>query len=284
MLLLLFEYMVKTRRNTLENGRGSVGPIRRMRHKSVADSLFNRSVSSRSYLDSPQPVGNSSALGGFLPTANENFEPVGTSSSVIQSGDRKPVSSEVGVPTVHPHSSQMARTILEHLERNPPMPKDKSAEINRATLWRKHQSSDVANLVSGGHNSNPHNGGPESSKNRDQADNKNYAKQNEDRVNSFFAVPKENTKNTEHAIAGPSPATLLKGGSSNFTVPGVSTAGRSQDLMNSQIKSGHEVSYHFETVNFVYSCFLFVIKSYGSIKALRKLNAVSPLSFNLEAF
>ncbi|CAN6840380.1 hypothetical protein Bca4012_048235 [Brassica carinata] len=48
---------------------------------------------------------------------------------------------EVGTPTVPRHSSQIARTILDHLERTQPTPKDKSAELKLATSWRYPQSS-----------------------------------------------------------------------------------------------------------------------------------------------
>lgn len=49
--------------------------------------------------------------------------------------------SEVGTPTVPPHSSQIARTILDHLERTQPTPNNKSAELKLATSWRYPQSS-----------------------------------------------------------------------------------------------------------------------------------------------
>ncbi|EEF35215.1 hypothetical protein RCOM_1075930 [Ricinus communis] len=59
----------------------------------------------------------------------------------------KPQCSEVSVPTVPAHSSQVAKKILEHLERNPPTPKDKSAELRLATSWKKPESSDVATFM-----------------------------------------------------------------------------------------------------------------------------------------
>ncbi|CAH8285700.1 unnamed protein product [Eruca vesicaria subsp. sativa] len=51
---------------------------------------------------------------------------------------------EVGTPTVPRHSSQIARTILDHLERTQPTPKDKSAELKLATSWRYPESSKTA--------------------------------------------------------------------------------------------------------------------------------------------
>ncbi|CAA0403824.1 unnamed protein product [Arabidopsis thaliana] len=51
--------------------------------------------------------------------------------------------SEVGTPTVPTHSSQIARTILDHLERTQSQstPKNKTAELKLATSWRHPQSS-----------------------------------------------------------------------------------------------------------------------------------------------
>uniref|UniRef100_A0A1J3G961 Nuclear pore complex protein NUP1 n=1 Tax=Noccaea caerulescens TaxID=107243 RepID=A0A1J3G961_NOCCA len=49
--------------------------------------------------------------------------------------------SEVGTPTVPSHSSQIARTILDHLERTQPTPNNKSTELKLATSWRYPQSS-----------------------------------------------------------------------------------------------------------------------------------------------
>lgn len=49
--------------------------------------------------------------------------------------------SEVGTSTVPTHSSQIARTILDHLERAQSTPKNKSAELKLATSWRLPQSS-----------------------------------------------------------------------------------------------------------------------------------------------
>ncbi|KAF2600994.1 hypothetical protein F2Q68_00007583 [Brassica cretica] len=53
----------------------------------------------------------------------------------------KHIGLEVGTPTVPRHSSQIARTILDHLERTQPTPRDKSAELKLATSWRYPQSS-----------------------------------------------------------------------------------------------------------------------------------------------
>lgn len=49
--------------------------------------------------------------------------------------------SGVGTPTVPIHSSQTATTILDHLERTQPTPKNISAELKLATSWRYPQSS-----------------------------------------------------------------------------------------------------------------------------------------------
>jgi len=58
------------------------------------------------------------------------------------SSTRKPVAFERSVPTVHMHTSLMAKKILEHIDRNIPTPKEKSAELKLATKWKNAESSD----------------------------------------------------------------------------------------------------------------------------------------------
>lgn len=64
---------------------------------------------------------------------------VGESSNLSRSqttpyGNHK--GSEIGTTTVHPHSSQSARRILDILQRTQSTPKNKSAELKLATSWR----------------------------------------------------------------------------------------------------------------------------------------------------
>ncbi|CAA7059057.1 unnamed protein product [Microthlaspi erraticum] len=93
--------------------------------------------------------------------------------------------SEVGTPTVPPHSSQIARTILDHLERTQPTPNNKSAELKLATSWRYPQSSKNAEQSSSNVN-NVKNGGS--------------AKLNEDTQNTF-------SHNLPSSVAKPSAVT-----------------------------------------------------------------------------
>ncbi|XP_015579678.2 nuclear pore complex protein NUP1 isoform X2 [Ricinus communis] len=147
------------RGKTLNDGHGSVGPIRRIRHKGVAETPSRGSAYFHSPLNGGQ-VENFSVSEGLFSAPWTNLENrVTNSSAKVQSiGSKaqssevsvlisKPQCSEVSVPTVPAHSSQVAKKILEHLERNPPTPKDKSAELRLATSWKKPESSDVATFM-----------------------------------------------------------------------------------------------------------------------------------------
>ncbi|KAJ0030231.1 hypothetical protein Pint_13003 [Pistacia integerrima] len=230
----------QSRRDTSDDVRGSVGPIRRMRHK-VAESPSRRSVSFHSSLIGQSPLGNSNVSESFFPAVKTNLETGGSgSSSLFQSLDNKSSNSEVGVPPVHPHSSQMARTILEHLERNPPTPKDKSAELKLATSWNQTQSSNVNSAVPSGNNSLLHLGALDSYKSTSQIDKKNSA-QNEARANNFFKIPQEKTIKSMGAVKKTTSAADIKV-NSIFTIQ-AGNAGPSQDHRNTgdfQIKSRHE--------------------------------------------
>lgn len=52
-------------------------------------------------------------------------------------------SSESNLLIVRPQSSQVARTILEHITRNSPTPKEKTEELKRAIEWKKTPSSNL---------------------------------------------------------------------------------------------------------------------------------------------
>ncbi|XP_012078811.1 nuclear pore complex protein NUP1 isoform X2 [Jatropha curcas] len=132
---------VNARGNTLYDGHGSAGPIRRIRHKVNAQTPRGFAYSHTS-LNNPQ-VENFIISDGLFSTSKRNLENGGTNSSAkFQSVGGKQQSSEVITPAVPAHSSLVARKILEHLERNPPTPKDKSAELRLATSWKKPQPSD----------------------------------------------------------------------------------------------------------------------------------------------
>ncbi|KAK3210935.1 hypothetical protein Dsin_015641 [Dipteronia sinensis] len=233
----------QSRRKTLDDERGSAGPIRRIRHIAVAESPSRWSVNFRSSSNSPLPAGGSNVFEGFLPAVKKNLEPGGTSSSsIFQSLENKPASAEVSVPTVHPHSSQMARTILEHLERNPPTPKQKSAELKLATSWKKPQSSAVPTDMPKDQSSSLHLGGFDSCRNTDQGEKKNSAQWNEGRANTFFKAPRqENIKETKDSVNGTTSASNVTDGSMVMVLG--DNVGPSEDFRNtlfSQIKSRHE--------------------------------------------
>ncbi|KAM1812506.1 hypothetical protein ACFX11_026442 [Malus domestica] len=187
----------KPRGDTLDGGYGSAGPIRRLRHKSAAQTPARGSPYVHSSSFGPSRVENSSATKGFLP-ATKNFELGGLSgNSQTQSSHRK--SSRFGVPTVHPESSQIARTILEHIDRNPPTPKEKSEELKLAFAWKKTPSSGVSSVNQNGHDSLPLVGGFNSRKLMNQDNQKTSAHENADKGNSLFKIPP--VQNTTKATA-----------------------------------------------------------------------------------
>ncbi|TKY73162.1 Nuclear pore complex protein NUP1 [Spatholobus suberectus] len=122
----------KSKVGASESGYGSVGPIRRTRHKVGAQSSSRRPAYSS--LNGPSQRENSGVFEGFTPVA-KSIEPVGTSCT------HKPQGSEVGVPTVHKHTSLMAKKILDHIDRNIPTPKEKSVELKLAAKWKNPESS-----------------------------------------------------------------------------------------------------------------------------------------------
>ncbi|GAV82501.1 hypothetical protein CFOL_v3_25952 [Cephalotus follicularis] len=174
---------------TLEDGHGSVGPTRRLRHKVNAETPPRGSVYSNFSFKVPH-LENLNVSEHFFPAAKKNLELGGTSSlSTYQPVEDMSQGSEVRFSTFRPHSSQMARTILDHLERNPPTPKDKSAELKLAISWQKPQSSDGSTFKPHEHNSLPLLGGVDSAKKLDQVDKKNFSQLNGDRGNFFFNLP-----------------------------------------------------------------------------------------------
>lgn len=73
----------------------------------------------------------------------EGLNPIVTTSTDLGRtiGTRKPLGFEQGVPTVHMHTSLMAKKILDHIDRNIPTPKEKSAELKFAAKWKNPESS-----------------------------------------------------------------------------------------------------------------------------------------------
>nr|XP_023893689.1 nuclear pore complex protein NUP1 isoform X1 [Quercus suber]POF21385.1 nuclear pore complex protein nup1 [Quercus suber] len=182
------------RSDALDNDYGSVGPIRRTRHKPLAKYSSGGSAYLRASLDGPSQVKNSDASEGILSAVKKNMEIGGTSStSKPQSLYSKPHSSEKAVAAVHPHTTEMARKILEHIDRNPPTPKDKTSELKLVATWKKPESSVVLNAMSNERNTLPNLGYFGSYKNKDQIDQNNYAQRSEDKRNSHFKVPPQDS-------------------------------------------------------------------------------------------
>ncbi|KAH1057323.1 hypothetical protein J1N35_035388 [Gossypium stocksii] len=223
------------RSNMVDKGYGSVGPIRRIRHKGTAEIPSRGSIYSHSSLNDPFPVVNSNVSKGQFSSIKKNLERGGASSSSdIQSVDGNR-SSEMGIPPVHPHSSQMARTILDHLERTLLTPKKKSEELKIATSWKKSQSSDVNAAVSAEHN-DLQNLGLDSSKSRDKLNNRSSAPRND---NSISVASRESTieaKNVKKTSASDlkvdSTVTMFGNNAGSLL-----DCGKSQD---SQMKTAHK--------------------------------------------
>lgn len=195
---------VNSRGNSVDDVHGSVGPIRRtrIRHKAVAETPSRGSASYHSTLNSPQ-VENFNAFEGLFSGVKKSTEKGGTSSpSKFLVADSEPQSSKVSVPSVPPHSRQMAQKILEHLERNLPTPKEKSAELRLATSWKKSLSSNNNNSLANG---------PDSLRKPDQADKTNSAQATEDRGNLLFKfAPREVTVQADSAAKDNTSASDMK--------------------------------------------------------------------------
>lgn len=136
----------------------------------------------------PSMVENTNPSRAFLPAVRKKFELVGAStSSQFQSVERKQHTFE-GVPAVHPHTAQIARTILEHIDRKTPTPKDKSEELKLVTSWKKTLSSDSPSIIPNGN----------SDKIMDPDNPKTSAKESADKCNSLL---QSTLKATDTAIS-----------------------------------------------------------------------------------
>ncbi|XP_022144995.1 nuclear pore complex protein NUP1 isoform X2 [Momordica charantia] len=138
--------------DSLDEATGSIGPIRRLRHKASAATNSRRSAY---FYASSQPetkVENCNILKGILPDSKKNLE-LGGASTVPLSYSVGNNNSESSLLIVRPPSSQVARTILEHISRNPPTPKEKTEELKRAIAWKKSPSPDVHTITPNGTNS-----------------------------------------------------------------------------------------------------------------------------------
>ncbi|EOA22857.1 hypothetical protein CARUB_v10003596mg [Capsella rubella] len=126
---------VQTRYGQLSKGKdgGLFGPSRRSRQSATPSMVSPYSRPSRdSSRFENSPIIKRSEIG-------EKEASYLSRSQTTSYGNHK--ESEVGTPNVPTRSSQIARTILDHLERTQSTPKNKSAELKLATSWRYPQSS-----------------------------------------------------------------------------------------------------------------------------------------------
>ncbi|XP_074273983.1 nuclear pore complex protein NUP1 [Silene latifolia] len=121
---------------------GSGGPIRRTRNKSTSAAPAKESPLVRSIHRSP-----------FAREFNadhmikKNVEP--GNFTKFESTSSKLHSLEVGIPSVHPYSSKLARQILEHIDR-PVTLKEKSKELKLATSFKTPPVTSLASRVEDG--------------------------------------------------------------------------------------------------------------------------------------
>ncbi|KAI3962913.1 hypothetical protein MKW92_050650 [Papaver armeniacum] len=132
-----------------DKGFGSLGPIRRTRRNSVETTPYRGTSLNR--------FESSDASMDILRINNQNHE-IGPSTNAdidFQIANNKPPSS-VGISPVHPQSSDVARRILEHLDRAIPTPQKKVNELKMASSWRKPQSSSDTGVLNGLTYEQPH--------------------------------------------------------------------------------------------------------------------------------
>ncbi|THG23557.1 hypothetical protein TEA_003926 [Camellia sinensis var. sinensis] len=174
---------------------GSVGPIRRLRHKFTSEAPPRGSVSFRLSQNGPPHAENSSASKGFLPSIKRNLEAGTSTTTEFQSVDNMKNNSEVGIPTLQT-TNPAVRAILEHLDRNTPTPREKSAELQLATACKKSPSSEVANAMPKERTSLPHFEGFNFHKNTSLV-NKESSAQERNRGNSNYQVKPQERSTSE---------------------------------------------------------------------------------------
>ncbi|MCL7047236.1 hypothetical protein MKW94_005610 [Papaver nudicaule] len=149
-----FGYSQVTRkRSSPDRGFGSVGPIRRTHRNSVETTPYRGTNLSR--------FESSDASMDILRINNQNHvirpsTSTETSTDIdFQTVNKKPPGG-VGISPVHPQSSDVARRILEHLDRTIPTPQKKGNELKMASSWRKPQSSSDTGVLNGLTKEQPH--------------------------------------------------------------------------------------------------------------------------------
>ncbi|XXG55925.1 hypothetical protein AAC387_Pa03g3475 [Persea americana] len=134
--------------NVSDGGSTSVGSINRKRQKSME---IHTSKGVTSHSASPGLLPSSSgAFEGFISTIPENLNTKASKSSTTMlhpTENKAPGYSS----TVHPHSSEMARRILEHLDRAVPSPKEKVHELKIAVSGQKPLPEVSTGMLNGQH-------------------------------------------------------------------------------------------------------------------------------------
>ncbi|CAA3009564.1 Hypothetical predicted protein [Olea europaea subsp. europaea] len=118
---------------------GSVGPIHRIRNKFASEVRPRGSIFHKSSIDAHPEMVKSTFSEGLLPSTETKLERGETSSASKYMIEEPAVGgSESGFKNLNQSSSsEAARKILEHLDRNKPTHKEKAAELKLATTWRK---------------------------------------------------------------------------------------------------------------------------------------------------
>ncbi|KAG5564429.1 hypothetical protein RHGRI_000572 [Rhododendron griersonianum] len=200
-LIVVLPVLVICKDDAINDVNASVGPIRRARRKFVSEARPRGSGSLRFPQNSPLQVGNSSLSNLFLPAHTSGNLEVGSTSThtEFQSVDNTRNTSEVGIPALQ-SSNPAVRAILEHLDRNKPTPKEKSAELQLATEWKKFSSSKITDAMVKEGTPLPRLEGYDFLKNKSFVEKGSSAQEN-DRENSNFEV-KPAEKSTSQAADG----------------------------------------------------------------------------------
>uniref|UniRef100_A0A0D3EDV4 CCHC-type domain-containing protein n=3 Tax=Brassica TaxID=3705 RepID=A0A0D3EDV4_BRAOL len=218
---------VQTRYGQLKLNKGSdgglFGPSRRSR-QSATMSPYSRP-----------------SRGRFENSANKKISEAGESSNLSVSQTTtfgKHIGLEAGTPTVPRHSSQIAKTILDHLERTLPTPKNKSDELKLATSWRFPESSKTVE---------------QSSSNINKVNKDGPAKLNEDIPKFFSHNPPSSVPKLSEVPTGDIQNTMAKTASaSNGILSGSSSGTTLQYELGKPKDATKAVSYSFggEPANF----------------------------------
>ncbi|KAJ0266436.1 Nucleoporin-like protein [Hirschfeldia incana] len=209
---------VQTRYGQLKLSKGSdgglFGPSRRSR-QSATMSPYSRP-----------------SRGRFENSANMKSSEAGELSNLSMSQTAtygKHIGLEAGTPTVPRHSSQIARTILDHLERTQATPKDKSAELKLATSWRLPQSSKTVEQSSSNIN-NVKKDGP--------------AKVNEDIPKIFSHIPPSSVPKLSEVTTGDAQNAMAKTASASNGILSGSSSGTTLQFELGKPKSSLSGSTH----------------------------------------